>query len=384
MVLSFFTDFFTYETTKSVVVKSWSVGIINRIVQLLIIVYFIGWVFLHEKAYQNIDTGIESAVMTKVKGFGLYNNQVMDVADYVVPTQGASVFCIITKLIVSENQTQSFCAEVRILTGKCVEGPRGEKRCEIRGWCPAEDDTINTVSPMKEAENFTIFIKNSIRFPMFNVTRGNFPSNIDEKYIKTCKYDPVHNPSCPIFRVGDILKYTNESFNTIGGEIGINVGWVCDLDQSEEECKPSYSFTRLDDVFQDNKVSKGYNFRFAKYFRSPDGTEYRTLHKAFAIRFDILVSGKAGKFNAVPTVINVVAAFTSVGLGTVLCDLILLNFLKGAEQYKAKKFEEVTTVHTSESNQLSQMSQESPRPRKAKLEEKHSEDSGAFSIGQLP
>lgn len=36
------TDFFTYETTKSVVVKSWSVGIINRIVQLLIITYFVG------------------------------------------------------------------------------------------------------------------------------------------------------------------------------------------------------------------------------------------------------------------------------------------------------------------------------------------------------
>uniref|UniRef100_A0AAY4BP74 P2X purinoceptor n=1 Tax=Denticeps clupeoides TaxID=299321 RepID=A0AAY4BP74_9TELE len=358
-VLSFFTDFFTYETTKSVVVKSWSVGIINRIVQLLIIVYFIGLVPVCLcKAYQNIDTGIESAVMTKVKGFGLYNNQVMDVADYVVPTQGASVFCIITKLIVSENQTQSFCmfrpahacfrcsdlltpaSDVQTCS-RLLQMFRPAHAC-VKTWFPSL--LLYFRSPMKEAENFTIFIKNSIRFPMFNVTRGNFPSNIDEKYIKTCKYDPVHNPSCPIFRVGDILKYTNESFNTIastGGEIGINVGWVCDLDQSEEECKPSYSFTRLDDVFQDNKVSKGYNFRFAKYFRSPDGTEYRTLHKAFAIRFDILVSGKAGKFNAVPTVINVVAAFTSVGLGTVLCDLILLNFLKGAEQYKAKKFEEV-------------------------------------------
>lgn len=38
----FVTHFFTYETTKSVVVKSWSVGIINRIVQLLIITYFVG------------------------------------------------------------------------------------------------------------------------------------------------------------------------------------------------------------------------------------------------------------------------------------------------------------------------------------------------------
>jgi hypothetical protein len=41
LLWGFITDFFTYETTKSVVVKSWSVGIINRVVQLLIIIYFV-------------------------------------------------------------------------------------------------------------------------------------------------------------------------------------------------------------------------------------------------------------------------------------------------------------------------------------------------------
>lgn len=45
------------------------------------------WVFIHEKAYQIRDTAIESSVMTKVKGFGIYNDKVMDVADYVTPTQ---------------------------------------------------------------------------------------------------------------------------------------------------------------------------------------------------------------------------------------------------------------------------------------------------------
>lgn len=45
-IWGFVTDFFTYETTKSVVVKSWSVGIINRIVQLLIITYFVGSVLV--------------------------------------------------------------------------------------------------------------------------------------------------------------------------------------------------------------------------------------------------------------------------------------------------------------------------------------------------
>ncbi len=43
--------------------------------------------FVHEKAYQVRDTAIESSVMTKVKGFGIYNDKVMDVADYVTPTQ---------------------------------------------------------------------------------------------------------------------------------------------------------------------------------------------------------------------------------------------------------------------------------------------------------
>lgn len=33
---------------------------------------------------------------------------------------------------------------------------------------------------------------------------------------------------------------------------------------------------------------------------------------------------------------------TATPQGTVLCDIILLNFLKGAEHYKARKFEEVS------------------------------------------
>uniref|UniRef100_A0A8C2FYK5 P2X purinoceptor n=1 Tax=Cyprinus carpio TaxID=7962 RepID=A0A8C2FYK5_CYPCA len=369
------TDFFTYETTKSVVVKSWTIGIINRVVQLLIITYFIGWVFLYEKAYQVRDTAIESSVMTKVKGFGEYNNRIMDVADYVTPTQGASVFCIITKLITTENQVQGQCPEVSedteisglwtsrsrfeqpwsicyvnfhwlsqgLLTGRCVNFNATYKTCEIKGWCPAEIDEIQP-NPMMEVENFTIFIKNSIRFPRFNFTKGNFLPNINSSYIKQCKFDFESNMYCPIFKVGDVIRFAQQDFTTLakkGGVIGIKIAWLCDLDKADDECKPAYSFTRLDAMSEKTTVSPGYNFRYAKYFKMENGTEYRTLLKAYAIRFDVLVNGDAGKFDMIPTLINMVAAFTSVGVGTVLCDIILLNFLKGADQYKAKKFEEV-------------------------------------------
>nr|XP_055034249.1 P2X purinoceptor 3a [Misgurnus anguillicaudatus] len=359
-------DFFVYETTKSVVVKSWSVGTINRVVQLLIILYFVCWVFLHEKAYQNRDTAIESAVMTKVKGLGTLNNHVMDVADYVSPPQGSSAFSIITKLIITDNQMQGLCPEIDekfscetdvdcdnrkdahlangILTGRCLNNYSSSMKtsgqCEIQGWCPAENDKSEE-NPMN-VDNFTIFIKNSIRFPLFNVTRGNFPSSMN---IASCLYDPVDNPSCPIFKVGDILKIINQA-NIIktGGEIGINIAWKCNLDYSEENCNPQYSFTRLDAVFQNSGASKGYNFRFAKYYKSENGTEHRTLHKAYGISFEIIVSGDAGKFGIVPFMINLVTLVTSVGLATVFCDVILLHFHHGADEYKAKKFEKVSNI----------------------------------------
>uniref|UniRef100_A0A7N8XTA9 P2X purinoceptor n=1 Tax=Mastacembelus armatus TaxID=205130 RepID=A0A7N8XTA9_9TELE len=339
------TDFFTYETTKSVVVKSWTIGIINRVVQLLIITYFIGWVFLYEKAYQVRDTAIESSVMTKVKGFGIYKDKVMDVADYVTPTQGASVFCIITKLITTENQVQGYCPEadtkyICTQDGDCDKtGSNGEtfrlsflylqhlavaaclsllatvQSCLQVSHCLFLFCHLST--PMMEVENFTIFIKNSIRFPTFNYTKGNFLPTITDNYIRNCNFDMINNTYCPIFRVGDVVRYAQQNFTELarkGGVIGIKIGWMCDLDKSDDQCNPSYSFTRLDAMSQRTSVSPGYNFRFAKYYKMENGTDYRTLVKAYAIRFDVLVNGNAGKFNMIPTLINMVAAFTSVGV----------------------------------------------------------------------
>ncbi|KAH0508809.1 P2X purinoceptor 3 [Microtus ochrogaster] len=460
-------DFFTYETTKSVVVKSWTIGIINRAVQLLIISYFVGWVFLHEKAYQVRDTAIESSVVTKVKGFGRYANRVMDVSDYVTPPQGTSVFVIITKMIVTENQMQGFCPENEekyrcvsdsqcgperfpgggILTGRCVNYSSVLRTCEIQGWCPTEVDTVE-MPIMMEAENFTIFIKNSIRFPLFNFEKGNLLPNLTAKDIKTCRFHPEKAPFCPILRVGDVVKFAGQDFAKLartGGVLGIKIGWVCDLDKAWDQCIPKYSFTRLDGVSEKSSVSPGYNFsppssvlspralpeieprpkvfgdpvlfswcasasqaslhpvlgfvtdtslplttvelisvsaspvpstQFAKYYKMENGSEYRTLLKAFGIRFDVLVYGNAGKFNIIPTIISSVAAFTSVGVGTVLCDIILLNFLKGADHYKARKFEEVnetTLKGTASANPVF--------PGDQATVEKQSTDSGAYSIG---
>ncbi|XP_075439333.1 P2X purinoceptor 3, partial [Ascaphus truei] len=260
------------------------------------------------------------------------------------------------------------------LTGRCVNS-----LCQIQGWCPTENDTIQTPL-LKEAENFTIFIKNSVRFPMFNFERGNLLSNLTSNDIRNCRFDPITHPFCPIFRLGDIVRLAGQNFTKLadkGGVLGIKIGWLCDLDKSWELCVPRYSFTRLDSVSEKSNVSPGYNFRFARYYMREDGSEFRTLVKAFGIRVDVLVYGNAGKFNIIPTLINIVAAFTSVGVGTVLCDIILLNFLKGADQYKAKKFEEVSGTSPPPSSEM----YKSDQTLTGRGDEKRSTDSGAFSIG---
>uniref|UniRef100_A0A3Q3JXT9 P2X purinoceptor n=1 Tax=Monopterus albus TaxID=43700 RepID=A0A3Q3JXT9_MONAL len=368
MAWGFVTNFFTYETTKSVVVKSWSVGIINRIVQLLIIAYFVGWVFIHEKAYQVTDTGIESSVVTKVKGFSYHESNVMDVADYIFPPQ-----VLTREYPIQHVSSPSPSHTPGVITGVCLK-PSNDSAgfCEIEGWCPAENDKV-TVDPM-DVKNFTIFIKNSIRFPRFGVTRGNIPPTMTSKEIENCTYHPETYPLCPIFRVGDVLNYTGQNVSTLGGEIGIIIEWKCNLDLDITYCLPKYTFTRLDAPFANNSVSKGYNFRFAKYFKGENGTEFRTLYKVFAIRFDVIVTGIAGKFNTIPTMINLVAAFTSVGLAAVLCDVILLNCLKGAEQYKARKFEEVMFYNRDASILTTNSSCLSLRPDKSSC------DSGAVSL----
>ncbi|XP_071618361.1 P2X purinoceptor 3 isoform X2 [Heliangelus exortis] len=338
--------FFSYETPKAVVVRSRGVGVLHRALQLLILAYFIGWVFLHEKAYQVRDTAIESSVVTKVKGVGRYAGRVLDTADYVTPPQGTSVFVVVTKQILTENQAQGLCPEgdpryrctadhhcqgmgtttgSGVLTGRCVPFNRTLHTCEIQGWCPAEVDTVDVV-----------------RFPLFGFEKANLPPPGE---LGRCRFHPQHQPLCPILRLGDVARMAGQDFPTLaatGGVLGIKIGWVCDLDRGGERCLPRYSFTRLDGL--PPATAAGYNFRHARYYRWQDGTERRTLTKAFGIRFDVLVYGNAGKFSIVPTLINAVAAFTSIGVGTVLCDIILLNCLRGAKHYKARKFEEVPEV----------------------------------------
>ncbi|XP_074527848.1 P2X purinoceptor 1 isoform X4 [Halichoeres trimaculatus] len=363
--------FFEYETPRQVLVRNRRVGVVCRLIQLGVLAYIIGWVFIYEKGYQSTDIAV-SSVFTKMKGVGYTNEKgkerVWDVADYVFPPQGESSFVVMTNYIITEGQHMSKCPELPgkhncssykdceggsfkrtghgQMTGVCVNST---KTCEVLAWCPVEDDhTIPDPPLLMSAENYTLFIKNSVTFPLFGVTRSNLVEGIDAAYISKCLHDPEKAPLCPIFKLGDIVKLSGFNFETIakvGGAIGIVVDWTCNFDVDVSHCKPKYTFhglygnpTETDKA----RASVGYNFRFAKHYME-DKLQKRTLLKVFGIRFDIIVQSLARKFNIIPTLTAIGSGVGIFGVATVVCDLVLLYLLPKREFYKNMKFKYTDT-----------------------------------------
>uniref|UniRef100_A0A8C2MYB0 P2X purinoceptor n=1 Tax=Cricetulus griseus TaxID=10029 RepID=A0A8C2MYB0_CRIGR len=349
---------FEYDTPRIVLIRSRKVGLMNRLVQLLILAYVIGWVFVWEKGYQETDS-VVSSVTTKAKGVAVTNTselgfRIWDVADYVIPAQEENSLFIMTNMIITVNQTQSTCAEIPdktticdsdsnctmgstgthsngIGTGKCVPFNESVKTCEVAAWCPVENDA--------------------------DVPTRNILPNITTSYLKSCIYDARTDPFCPIFRLGKIVEDAGHSFQDMaveGGIMGIQVKWDCNLDRAASLCLPRYSFRRLDTRDLEHNVSPGYNFRFAKYYKDLTGNEQRTLIKAYGIRFDIIVFGKAGKFDIIPTMINIGSGLALLGVATVLCDVIVLYCMKKRYYYRDKKYKYVEDYEQGLAGEMSQ------------------------------
>ncbi|XP_017268032.1 P2X purinoceptor 5 isoform X2 [Kryptolebias marmoratus] len=341
----FFVSLLNYKTEKYVIAENRRIGILFRLYQLAVLGYIIGWVFIVKKGYQEREEAIQTSVITKLKGVTRTNTSesgpyLWSAEDYVIPPNGEQVFFIITNYIETPNQRLGFCAEsFKVPDGRCqsdddcLEGEsviagNGIKTglclnstgtCEIHAWCPVEHSKRPLEPLLNEAENFTIYIKNFIRFPKFEFSKSNVLETSDESYLKTCSYEKENHPYCPIFRLRDLVSSTGHDFQDMagkGGSVGILIEWYCDLDKDSSKCNPQYSFTRLD-MDLNNSVTSGYNFRYARYYKDQNGETFRTLYKVYGIRFDIMINGQ----------------------GAFVCDMILLYMMNTSSFYRDRKFE---------------------------------------------
>ncbi|KAK7883200.1 hypothetical protein WMY93_029374 [Mugilogobius chulae] len=233
-----------YKTEKYIVAKNKKVGVLYRLIQLTIIGYIIGWVFVSKKGYQETDESIQSSVITKLKGVSVTNTSESGVLvwgpeDYVIPPQGEAVLFVVTNFLETPDQQLGYCAESSkvvdgrcrsdtdcregvtvvagngLMTGRCLNSDvNSTGTCEIYGWCPVEKKNKPQRALLANAENFTIYIKNFIQFPKFSFSKSNVLDTSDESYLKTCRYYEKVHPYCPIFRLGDITRRADPASKT--------------------------------------------------------------------------------------------------------------------------------------------------------------------------
>ena len=176
-------------------VKNTPLAIAYYFLMLCVFLYVIIYTIYVERGYLTFDEAT-GTVSTKVKGtastgdyFNYTNAIPYDAMDIIYPAVESNALFITTSFVSTPLQTRGICngnedidecttdddcefndynwKSQGILTGKC--GSNG--RCQVYGWCPLENDSNPTV--LNNVGAFTVFVKNDIRFPNFNIETTN-------------------------------------------------------------------------------------------------------------------------------------------------------------------------------------------------------------------
>jgi len=354
-----------YYSVRFIRVENWKLALANYFIQFAIFAYIIIYQVILQKHYQ-IQEHFIGTISTKVKGVAKWIDPqtqqqiVYDIYDAIVPPLEQDAVFIVTNVYSTPQQKRGICpgndssekcdARKRcipnafyangISTGDC---DLNSGYCLLRTWCPVENrDTRADSKQLYNIENWSIYIKIVGEFPQFHVQFDNLaPANSTKPLIRYKN----------LWYVSDILKELNIKYEDIvvnGIIISGKYEFHCNLDDSIEKCDAQWKWTRLDST---DVASTGFNYRYIDTFHDYVNKVYsRTLNKVYGIRILINVVGTASKFDLITLVLTIGSGLGLLGVSKVICDLILIWLMPGAQTVRETKYKPVLTQHRSMSD----------------------------------
>merc|ERR1711994_972121 len=136
--------------------------------------------------------------------------------------------------------------------------------------------------------------------------------------------------------MGDILQGAGTNYSEAaskGAVIVCSISYHCDLDYSDDDCVPTFTFDRIDlDGF-----STGFNYRYIR----TNGHNNRVLIKLYGIRFVFTLDGTASRTDIVQLMISIGAGLGLLGTSRLICDTIMMYALPNREEYVKYKYNDV-------------------------------------------
>ena len=325
--------FFSYTTPMLVLIKDRSLGLLKMLINLIILLYFVVYVIVMEKAYLQEEYSIGTAIVYATgTAISLDGNdvRVWDSVDVAFPQYDPNAVVLNTRVFEQIRQTKGVCIDKGspcqgnldcLKTGVCTNG-----YCNEPSWCSNYQEKV---IELEGIENFVIWFQGNVNF--ITMAPGVEFTTLDKKKSKIYPKGGANS-----YLLADILKIGNIDYNVIkenGGVVRVKLEWNCDITFTND-CTPSVTSERLDAI-----SGNTLGFHYDRYFYYKENSiQYRDHQNITGIKIIVESSGKAYAITIGSIIINVSSAINLTMLTPKIVDFLMLYILANRKEYRKLKF----------------------------------------------
>lgn len=355
----------SYFTKQQVKFLDRKLGITFYITNFLIAAYIVGYMFIYQKGYLQLEQA-KGATVTHVNGdayaasSGKPGDRYFSAEELTFPgLENGNIFVATRYTVFKEKRgvcedysfpcsTDDDCSAK--LDGKCTDNGY----CKEPTWCTNEDEKPEVYE--LDTGYLTVWTRSLIQFVQLK----------PDRVFSTESKDPHPQAGENVFTIRELLLKCEplpvryEEVAELGAAVEVMFVWVCGV--KEDDCKPKIKARRLDTIFDPENI--GFKFDYTEHI--DENTRFRNSVRGVRLFFRTVGIGKKMSVAATINRASLGAALLPIAIVTV--DLMMIKLFKLRNKYKARKFE-LTPDFSEYMDSLSQRKAGAVKPEQIKAEE---------------